>query len=78
MEEKVRKLTYCYNIIFRVKSGVNREENDPYFYLYKLACRVAAKRMNPTFMNIDSDFNKEYYDKGYIPATMGCRSAMCC
>ncbi len=62
------------NIIFRVKSGVNREENDPYFYLYELACRVAAKRMNPTFMNIDSDFNKEYYDQGYIPATMGCRT----
>lgn len=62
------------NIIFRVKSGVNREENDPYFYLYKLACRVAAKRMNPTFMNIDSDFNKEYYEKGYVPATMGCRT----
>ena len=62
------------NIIFRVKSGVNREENDPYFYLYKLACRVAAKRMNPTFMNIDADFNKEYYDRGYIPATMGCRT----
>lgn len=62
------------NIIFRVKSGVNREENDPYFYLYKLACRVAAKRMNPTFMNIDADFNKEYYDQGYIPATMGCRT----
>ncbi len=62
------------NIIFRVKSGVNREENDPYFYLYKLACRVAAKRMNPTFMNIDADFNKEYYDKGYVPATMGCRT----
>ncbi|MCI1478807.1 MAG: anaerobic ribonucleoside triphosphate reductase [Clostridium beijerinckii] len=62
------------NIIFRVKSGVNREENDEYFYLYKLACRVAAKRMNPTFMNIDADFNKEYYDKGYVPATMGCRT----
>ncbi|AOR22310.1 anaerobic ribonucleoside triphosphate reductase [Clostridium taeniosporum] len=62
------------NIIFRVKDGVNREENDPYYYLYKLACRVAAKRMNPTFMNIDADFNKEYYDKGYVPATMGCRT----
>ena len=62
------------NIIFRVKEGVNREENDPYYYLYKLACRVAAKRMNPTFMNIDSDFNKKYYDKGYVPATMGCRT----
>ncbi|AGF53914.1 ribonucleoside-triphosphate reductase [Clostridium saccharoperbutylacetonicum] len=62
------------NIIFRVKSGVNREESDPYFHLFKLACRVAAKRMNPTFMNIDADFNKEYYDKGYVPATMGCRT----
>lgn len=65
------------NIIFRVKEGVNREEGDPYFYLYKLACRVASKRMNPTFMNIDASFNKEYYDKGVIPATMGCRTYVC-
>jgi ribonucleoside-triphosphate reductase len=62
------------NIIFRVKKGVNREKEDPYYYLYELACKVAAKRMNPTFMNIDADFNKEYYDKGYMPATMGCRT----
>lgn len=62
------------NIIFRVKEGVNREEGDPYFYLYKIACRVASKRMNPTFMNIDASFNKEYYDRGYMPATMGCRT----
>ena len=62
------------NIIFRVKEGVNRETGDPYHYLYKLACRVAAKRMNPTFMNIDSDFNKAYFDKGVLPATMGCRT----
>ena len=62
------------NIIFRVKEGVNREPNDPYYYLYELACDVAARRMNPTFMNIDADFNKEYYDKGYMPATMGCRT----
>ena len=60
------------NIIFRVKQGVNRDKNDPYYFLFKLACKVAAKRMNPTFMNIDADFNKEYYDKGYVPATMGC------
>ncbi|SMC26482.1 ribonucleoside-triphosphate reductase class III catalytic subunit [Clostridium acidisoli DSM 12555] len=65
------------NIIFRLKEGVNREENDPYFYLYKLACSVAAKRMNPTFMNIDSSFNKKYYDEGVIPATMGCRTYVC-
>lgn len=30
--------------------------------------------MNPTFLNIDADFNKEYYDKGYNPSTMGCRT----
>ena len=40
------------NIIFRVKEGVNREPEDEYYYLYKLACQVAAKRMNPTFMNV--------------------------
>lgn len=62
------------NIIFRVKKGVNREKDDPYFYLYELACRVAARRMNPTFMNLDADFNKEYYEQGYMPATMGCRT----
>lgn len=62
------------NIIFRVKEGVNREENDPYYYLYKLACRVASKRMNPMFMNLDSDFNLEKYNEGIIAATMGCRT----
>lgn len=62
------------NIIFRVKAGVNRDLSDPYHYLFKLAARVASKRMNPTFMNIDADFNKEYYDKGILPATMGCRT----
>ena len=62
------------NIIFRVKDGVNKKPQDPYYYLFKLACRVASKRMNPTFMNIDCDFNKEYYDKGYMPSEMGCRT----
>lgn len=62
------------NIIFRVKKGVNREENDPYFYLYELACRVASKRMNPMFMNLDADFNLEKYNEGIVAATMGCRT----
>ena len=62
------------DIIFRVKDEVKEKKGDPYYYLYELACKVAAKHMNPTFMNINADFNKEYYDKGYIPATMGCRT----
>ncbi|WP_368489491.1 anaerobic ribonucleoside triphosphate reductase [Clostridium sp. BJN0013] len=65
------------NIIFRVKKGVNKDQYDPYYYLFKIACRVASKRMNPTFMNLDADFNKMYYDKGVIPATMGCRTYVC-
>ncbi|CAB1254260.1 anaerobic ribonucleoside triphosphate reductase [Clostridium sp. MT-14] len=65
------------NIIFRVKKGVNKNEEDPYYYLFSIACRVASKRMNPTFMNLDADFNKTYYDKGIIPATMGCRTYVC-
>lgn len=65
------------NIIFRVKKGVNRGENAPYAHLYQLACRVAATRMNPTFMNIDADFNLKYYEKGILPATMGCRTYIC-
>ncbi|SHK33455.1 ribonucleoside-triphosphate reductase class III catalytic subunit [Hathewaya proteolytica DSM 3090] len=65
------------NIIFRVKEGVNKKPEDPYYYLYQLACRVASVRMNPTFMNLDSDFNKKYYDMGIIPATMGCRTYIC-
>lgn len=59
------------NIVFRLKKGVNANPEDPYYYLFELACKVAAKRMNPTFMNLDSDFNLEYYNQGYIPATMG-------
>lgn len=65
------------NIIFRVKGGVNKKPQDPYHYLFELACKVASKRMNPTFMNLDADFNKKYYDKGIVPATMGCRTYVC-
>ncbi len=65
------------NIIFRVKEGVNRGKDAPYEYLFKLACRVASTRMNPTFMNIDADFNLKYYNKGILPATMGCRTYVC-
>jgi ribonucleoside-triphosphate reductase (formate) len=65
------------NIIFRVKDGVNKKIEDPYYYLFRIACRVASKRMNPTFMNIDADFNKLYYDMGIIPSTMGCRTYVC-
>lgn len=59
------------NILFRVKKGVNFEPGDPNYDLFKLAIRVASKRLNPTFSFMDSSFNREYGDQvGY----MGCRT----
>ncbi|MBO8136642.1 MAG: anaerobic ribonucleoside-triphosphate reductase [Desulfotomaculum sp.] len=59
------------NIIFRLKKGVNMEPGDPNYDLFKLALRVAAKRLNPTFSFMDSSFNKEYGDQ---VSYMGCRT----
>ncbi len=63
--------------IFKVKEGVNFNEKDPNYDLFKLACRVSAKRLFPNFSFIDAPFNKQYYDPndyrtevGY----MGCRT----
>jgi len=59
------------NVIFRVKKGVNFDPQDPNYDLFKLALRVASKRLNPTFSFMDSSFNKEYGDQ---VAYMGCRT----
>lgn len=59
------------NIIFRVKEGVNLNPGDPNYDLFKLAIRVAAQRLNPTFSFMDSSFNKEYGDQ---VSYMGCRT----
>ena len=59
------------NIIFRVKEGVNLNPGDPNYDLFKLAIRVAAQRLNPTFAFMDSSFNSPYGEQvGY----MGCRT----
>lgn len=59
------------NIIFRLKKGVNFDPQDPNYDLFKLALRVAGKRLNPTFSFMDSSFNKKYGDQ---VAYMGCRT----
>ncbi|NLY74559.1 MAG: anaerobic ribonucleoside-triphosphate reductase [Firmicutes bacterium] len=59
------------NIIFRVKQGINFNPEDPNHDLFKLAMRVSAQRLNPTFSFMDSDFNREY---GTEVAYMGCRT----
>ena len=63
--------------IFKVKEGVNYNEGDPNYDLFKLSCEVSAKRLFPNFSFIDAPFNLEYYkpddyetEVGY----MGCRT----
>ena len=62
--------------IFRVKDGINLNEGEPNYDLFKLACRCSAKRLFPNFSFIDAPFNLQYY-KG-TPETeiayMGCRT----
>lgn len=62
--------------IFKIKEGVNYNPNDPNYDLFKLACRVSAKRLFPNFSFLDAPFNAKHY-KG-TPETevayMGCRT----
>lgn len=67
--------------IWKKKRGVNYLPEDKNYDLYKLSCKVAAKRFFPNYINLDATFNKhEKWDandpKRYIYecATMGCRT----
>ena len=63
--------------IFRVKEGINYNEKDPNYDLFKLSMRVSAKRLFPNYSFIDAPFNLKYYRKGDYNtevAYMGCRT----
>ncbi|CEH36150.1 anaerobic ribonucleoside triphosphate reductase [Romboutsia lituseburensis] len=64
-------------LIFKVKEGISLNQGDPNYDLFKLACRVSAKRLFPNFSFLDAPFNAKYYVDGK-PETeatyMGCRT----
>lgn len=63
--------------IFKVKEGVNYNPEDPNYDLFKLSCKVSAKRLFPNFSFIDSPFNLQYYKEGDYRTEvgyMGCRT----
>ena len=63
--------------IFKIKEGVNYNPGDPNYDMFKLACRVSAKRLFPNFSFIDAPFNLQYYREGNPNtevAYMGCRT----
>lgn len=67
--------------IWKKKRGVSYLPEDPNYDLYKLACKVTARRFFPNFLNLDATFNQhEKWRKDdplryqYETATMGCRT----
>jgi ribonucleoside-triphosphate reductase len=63
--------------IFRVKEGINYNPGEPNYDLFRLACRVSAKRLFPNFSFQDAPFNLQYYhpDRPETEiAYMGCRT----
>ena len=63
--------------IFKIKEGINFNPGDPNYDLFKLSCRVSAKRLFPNYSFIDAPFNLQYYVPGRPEteiAYMGCRT----
>lgn len=67
--------------IWKKKRGVSYLPGDRNYDLYKLACKVTARRFFPNFVNLDATFNfHEKWDANdperykYEVATMGCRT----
>lgn len=61
--------------VFKIKTGINTNRYDPNYDLFKLACKVTAKRMFPNFSFVDMPANFAYYKKGQPEteiAVMGC------
>lgn len=67
--------------IWKKKRGANYLEGDPNYDLYRLACKVTARRFFPNFVNLDATFNQHEKWRADDPerykyeiATMGCRT----
>lgn len=67
--------------IWKKKRGVSYLPEDRNYDLYKLACKVTARRFFPNFINLDATFNQHEDWKAddpmryiYETATMGCRT----
>ncbi len=67
--------------IWKLKKGVSRYQGDPNYDLYKLSCKVSAKRFFPNYLNLDATYNQDdAWDKNdpkryeHEVATMGCRT----
>ena len=49
--------------VFKVKEGINYNEEDPNYDLLKLACEIDADKQIISFSFLDAEFNSKKYDK---------------
>ena len=63
--------------IFQCMKGVNREEGDPNYDMFRLALKSTAQRIYPNYANVDWSGNAGYdvNDPKTYFSTMGCRTA---
>lgn len=62
--------------IMKMKKGIT-DKGSKNYDLFQLACKTSAKRLFPNFVNLDADFNLQFYKEGHPEtevATMGCRT----
>lgn len=65
--------TYLFpNIVFKLKYGINKNDGDPNYDLFRKALLVTTKCMNPTYFNCDSSINRSF--DPYVLGIMGCRT----
>lgn len=63
--------------IFKVKEGINYNESDKNYDLFKKAIITSGKRLFPNFSFLDAPYNLQYYQNGNYyteVAYMGCRT----
>ena len=63
--------------IFKVKEGINFNQEDPNYDLFKKAIITSGRRLFPNFSFLDAPFNKQYYKEGNYDTEvvyMGCRT----
>lgn len=51
-------------IVFKVKKGINFDEKDPNYDLFKKACEIAVDNNNICFSYLDTQFNSQFYKEG--------------
>lgn len=60
------------NLVFKIKDGINSQEEDRNYDIFQKSCEVTSKCMIPTYFNCDCSIN--YDADPHVIGIMGCRT----